>query len=128
MLDRLKKYLITEKSRNSGNPRQIYCHLYERLWTSMDHSTVIAVQMCAVGLSLIRQWGFLIQGFSQCSWFLFHFTLRISGVYRFDSIWFHRKSCQFQFFSENTYFRSYVHNKFWATILYKYHAFPASLF
>ena len=52
-------------------------------------------------------------------------TMRTYGVnqeYRFvGGIWLHRKSRQIRFFSEITYFPSYVRNMFWATILYKYY-------
>ena len=47
---------LVKRCLNSGNIRQLFCHLYESWSTSLDHSTVIAVQMCAVGLFLIRQW------------------------------------------------------------------------
>ena len=54
-----------------------------------------------------------------------HGTNGENQVFRFvKGIWLHRQSRLIQlFFSEKTYFTSYVHKMFRGNILYKYHVF-----
>ena len=63
---------------------------------------------------------------SKCSYYkVAHFNMHTYGVNQtfglVEGIWLLRQSRQIRFFSENTYFTTYVRNMFWAAILYKYY-------